>query len=175
MSYTVEDEAATTAGFSVMHKRSDYEGALKLRARLPLPAGFELAAEPGFMLRMMGVDNTDKDGNVIENVDRYLYSGWLGYGPSVSGGLGWHVFGPLSLVGTGEFNYLFAGGMNQAGVTPIFPMMGIRAGGELRLDFGLVGLSTGYNLTNWSFTGADANGTLTQSASGPFLKLNIVY
>lgn len=174
MSYTVSDDQAVAAGFDITHKRSDYEGALRLRARLPLFAGLELAAEPGMMVRMMGVDSMNGTAAATP-AENYLYSGWLGYGPSVAGGLGWHLFGPLSIVGTGEFNYLISGSMNQSTLTPVFPMMGWRAGGEARLDMGVIGLHAGYNLTNWSYTGADANDTLTQSWSGPYVRMNILY
>ena len=87
----------TLLNFSVpiSHKRDDYTGALRVRARLPLPAGFEVAVDPGLMLRMMSVDNT-ANGNTV-TADQYLYTGWLGYGPSIAGGLGWHVFGPAQL------------------------------------------------------------------------------
>jgi hypothetical protein len=174
LAYTIEDEASTNAGVTISHKRSDYSGALRLRARLPLVAGLELAVDPGLMVRMVGVDNAQA-GNALPALDQYLYTGWLGYGPSVAGGLGWHLFGPLSIAGVGEFNYLMAGGMNSASVTPIFPLMGWKAGGEMRLDMGALGVTAGYNLTNWSFNGGDANSTLTQSWSGPYLKFAIVY
>lgn len=174
MAYTIEDQpGGTNTGVAITHKRSDYAGDLRLRARLPLFAGLELAVDPGLMVRMVGVDNT-AGGNAV-NADQYLYTGWLGYGPSVAGHLGWHLFGPLSIAGTGEFNYLMAGGMNSTSVTPIFPLMGLKYGGELRLDMGALGLQAGYNLTSWSFSGADANNSLSQSWGGPYLKFAIVY
>jgi hypothetical protein len=82
--------------------------------------------------------------------------------------VGYHVFGPLSVAGLGEVNYLF-GSMNQASVASIFPLLGIRAGAEARLDFGLVGATLGYNYTTYSHS------DLSQSWTGPYIKLNVVY
>lgn len=171
--YTLRDAAVTETGSDLTHKRDDIEGDVGIRFRLPLGGGLEMMAEPGFMLRAMMVQNKLDGADTI--VDEYLYSPWLGYGPKVGAGLGWRVFGPLSLVATGEFNYFMAGTMFLPSVDPVFPMIGIRAGGEARMDFGFLGLAAGYNFTNYSFSGAAAGGTLSQTWSGPYVRTSIVY
>jgi hypothetical protein len=175
MSYTLEDQANKDAGFSTTHKRDDYSGSLGLRGRIGLPAGLELMLQPGFMLRTTQVANAAAGVTGSAAVNDYLSSSWLGYGPTVGAGLGWHLFGPLSIAGNFDYNYLLAGSMAQANVASIFPLSGMRYGGELRLDFGPIGLTAGYNMTNWSHAGADAANTLTQSWGGPYVKANIIY
>jgi hypothetical protein len=179
MSYTIDDAEAATGGTQITHKRGDYEGNLGLRGRLPLGGGLEFYAQPGVALRMVTVDTVaqplDADGNPtgdpLDNStigETYLTSPWTGYGPNFQLGVGYHVFGPLSLAGTGEVNYLF-GSMGQPSVASIFPLLGIRAGAEARLDFGLVGATLGYNYTTYS------HADLSQSWTGPYIKLNVVY
>ncbi|HEY9723338.1 MAG TPA: hypothetical protein V6D47_15110 [Oscillatoriaceae cyanobacterium] len=178
MSYTLSDQAAADAGLSITHRRDDYEGEFGLRGRLPLPAGLEVMLQPGFMVRDMNVssNSTDAAGNTAAaDATSYLYSGFLGYGPAVVGGLGWHVWGPLTIATTGEFDYLLGGSMSEAGVSSVFPMTGIKAGGELRLDFGMFGLTGGYNITSYGFNGGSSDDTLSQNWGGPFLKLNVIY
>lgn len=178
MSYTLQDQAATNAGLTVTHRRDDYEGEFGLRGRLPLPAGFELMLQPGFMVRDVNVssNSTDASGNSAPiSASQYLYSGYLGYGPAVVGGLGWHVWGPITIASTAEYDYLLGGSMFQSGVDSVFPMTGLKYGGELRLDFGMIGLTGGYNLTNYGFNGGSSDTTLSQSWGGPYLKLNVIY
>ncbi|MDB5098842.1 MAG: hypothetical protein JWM80_3263, partial [Cyanobacteria bacterium RYN_339] len=184
MSYTLEDAEAVSGSVRIRHKRGDYEGNLGVRGRLPLGSGLELFAQPGIALRMVTVDTTaqplDADGADKGDAlaadtlgESYLTSGWLGYGANFQLGVGYHVFGPLSLAGLGEVNYLLAGSMNQASVASIFPLLGIRAGAEARLDFGFLGATLGYNYTTYSHSATNQN--LSQSWTGPYAKLNIVY
>lgn len=188
MSYTFDDQAATFTGLigtKIAHRRDEYEGGLGIRGRLGLPAGLELMLQPGFMVRSVGVQNLvfPLVGGVASPIatgnatvlNEYMYSGWLGYGASVGFGLGWHLIGPLSLAATGEADYLFGGSMNLASVPTVFPMIGLKGGGEVRLDLGWFGLAAGYNLTNYSHSGSGTGENLTQSWSGPYVKTSIVY
>lgn len=188
MSYTFDDQAATFTGLigsKIGHRRDEYEGGLGIRGRLPLPAGLELMIQPGFMVRSVGVQNllfpivggvaSPLATGTATTLNEYMYSGWLGYGAAVGFGLGWHLVGPLSIAATGEADYLFGGSMNLANVPSVFPMIGIKGGGEVRLDLGWFGLAAGYNLTNYTHTGTAAGDNLTQSWSGPYVKTSIVY
>lgn len=188
MSYTFDDQAATftgAIGSKIAHRRDEYEGGLGIRGRLGLPAGLELMLQPGFMVRSVGVQNLlfPIVGGVASplatgsatTLNEYMYSGYLGYGASVGFGLGWHLIGPLSLAVTGEGDYLFAGSMNVPNVPSVFPMIGIKGGGEVRLDLGWFGLAAGYNLTNYTHSGSATGDNLAQSWSGPYVKTSIVY
>lgn len=176
--YTVQDKEAADAGVQVNHQRGDYEANIGPRLRLPLPAGLELFAQPGALVRVVTVANTtavaDANGTfgtptASVGTDDYLSSGWTGYGGQLQAGIGWHAFGPLSLVAQGEYNALLAGSMSQPGVASIFPLMGFRAGAEARLDLSLFDMTVGYNLTNYS------HADLSQNWMGPYVKVGIVY
>jgi hypothetical protein len=182
MSYTLEDTEGAAAGQQIRHKRGDYEFNIGPRGRLPLPFGLEMYAQPGFLLRKVTVDSTAQalsaDGTVNTaspatafGGESYLNSGFTGYGAQLQVGLGYHAFGPLSLAVLGEYNALLAGGMDQASVPTILPLMGFRAGAEARLDFGLLDMALGYNYTSYGNSGL----VLSQSWTGPYAKIGIAY
>lgn len=152
MSYTLQDSAYVSAGLDSQHRRDDASFDLSLAARLPLPAGFELVARPGLAGRYMTVSNPiSLDGGqpVDFPLSDYMFSGHWGVGPRLEAGLGWRVWGPLSLYGQGEAGYLF-GGMTTPNVASVYPSLLLRYGGGLRLDFGPFGLDAGWQETSYS-------------------------
>jgi len=164
-------QAPVARGFQVLHQRDDYEADLGVFGRLPLPWGFELTGRPGVVVRLV---RGASSGGVAEGSpaalpsDDYLSTGWLGLGASLGGGLGWRVFGPLSLAGTGQVDYLYGGKMDNPSLASVLPMLGYRAGGELRLDFGPLGIGAGYQLGHWGHSGANQ---LDLDWSGPTARL----
>ncbi|MDB5098838.1 MAG: hypothetical protein JWM80_3259 [Cyanobacteria bacterium RYN_339] len=175
LSYTFADDQAAQRAITIQHKRDDYEVDFGVLGRLPLPWGFELMGRPGVLVRVVrGATSGGPTNGTLADLpsDDYLSTGWVGLGASLGGGLGWRVIGPLSLVGTGQLGYLYGGKMDNPGLASVLPMLGYRAGGEVRLDLGPVGLALGYSLGHW---GHDATNQLDQDWSGPTGRLGWVF
>lgn len=168
--YTLSDQEASVRGFTVLHRRDDYQAEIGIFGRQALPLGFEVMARPAVLVRTVqassqgGVTGGDLKG-LAEN--DYLSTGWLGVGGAVEGGLGWRIFGPLSIAATGDFGYLSGGKMFGLGVPSVFPMLSYRACGELRLDFGSLGFSAGYELGHDGHTGSASGDDPETDWSGP--------
>jgi hypothetical protein len=179
LSYTFEDqEARQEAGVGVQHRRDDYEADLGVFGRMELPFGFEVTARPGLKLRRVFGSSSalrpGQDAAPLRATD-YLSTGWTGLGPSLGGGLGWRVIGPLVLAGNGELGYLYGGTMDARNVPSILPMVGWRAVGEARLELGSIGLALGYSLGHWGHDSAVPTEVLSQDWSGPTARLIWLY
>jgi hypothetical protein len=171
LAYSFSDDVPLARGLTIEHRREDYEADVGIFGRLQLPWGFELMGRPGVVVRMVRGSTTGgpTNGTLVDlPSDTYLSTGWLGLGASLGGGLGWRVFGPLSLAGTAQVDYLYGGNMDNPSIPSVLPMLGYRAGGELRLDFGPVGLAAGYAMGHW---GHDATNPLYLDWGGPTARL----
>jgi hypothetical protein len=171
--YSFTDDLATAAGVEVKHARNEQEVTLGVRGRFDLPAGLEVMAQPQFVLRNMSVSSTlTPAGSTATDLTTkdYLTVGSLGYGGGVGAGLGWRATDWASVVVPLEFNYVL-GGMSDATVTSIFPLMNLRAGLEGRLEFGGFATTLGYKYTMYSNGGAG----FSQSWHGPVLMLGVAY
>ena len=171
--YSFTDDVASGAGVAVKHSRDEIDATLGIRGRFDVGGGLEAMVQPQFVLRTANVKSTlTPTGGTAEELTTkdYLSVGYLGYGGGVGAGLGWRGTDWMALAVPLEFNYLL-GGMSDATVTSVFPLMNIRAGLEARLDFGGFATTVGYKYTTYLNGGAG----FSQSWHGPVLNLGIAY
>lgn len=175
--FVITDEAASTRGFEVKHRRDDFELGAGVRGRMAFGGGLEGMLQPGLLVRAARASTTHAaiTGGVagaaaeVDTTD-YLSANWLAYGGAVRGGLGWRAGGPFALSAFGEFRYLANGSVFTPAVPAFFPMWGWRAGAEAKLDFEGWGLGLGYAQGHDEHGGTTAADKLTQDGGMPFLR-----
>ncbi|MEB3196403.1 MAG: hypothetical protein VKP62_04290 [Candidatus Sericytochromatia bacterium] len=174
---TVIDDARVGREFSVRHQRDESELVAGLRGRWVLWPGIEgllqtalVTRATNALTRQARVTGGRGDAPIVVDTTDYMSSNWLAFGGELRAGLGWRVWGPLAWTAWGDYRILPSGQLLTPGVPSFFPLVGLRGGSELRLDWQAWALAAGGAYALDGTVGQSPARTLTQASTTFYLR-----